>query len=176
MGLTLLVIAFCLAFGVIAGIASSSPGFIRRTLPALGAGIRSAEVKRFSPKRTLFLFGPFASHPACRLQRRLLKPAIPAFIREDVTVIEVYGDERPRKNGEAIDWLDAALLRHAMDAENGFALIFCDEDGKTSLRSDTPMVTADILYRTGLPIPVTLRSRPAASAQRNAVLKKLRAA
>jgi len=176
MGLTFLIIAFCLALGALAAVAGGRPGLFRSVAAemraALGADIRAARPKRFSPKNTLFLIGPSASHPACRLQRRLLKPAIAAFIREDVTVMEVYGDERPEMNGEPVDWLDAALLRHAMDAEQGFFLIYVDADGKTVIRSEAPMVTADILARAGLDVETPL----AGGRRKSAVLKKLRAA
>lgn len=176
MGLTLLIIAFCLALGAFAAVASGRPGLMRGLAhdvrAALGADLKAARPKRFSPKKTLFLIGPSAGHPACRLQRRLLKPAIAAFIREDVTVMEVYGDARPEMNGEPVDWLDAALLRHAMDAEEGFYVIYVDEDGKTAVRSQAPVVAADILARAGLKV-----DPPGPGGGRNsAVLKKLRAA
>ncbi|MEM9617608.1 MAG: hypothetical protein AAF936_06570 [Pseudomonadota bacterium] len=106
------------------------------------------------------------------MQRRLLKPAIPALIREDVTVMEVYGDDTPRKNGEPIEWLDPSLLRHALDAEHGFFIIYVDDAGKSCFRSEAPMVTADILRRARLDIPPPKGDGPAKSS----VLKKLRAA
>lgn len=174
MGLSFFIIATCLAFGAVAAIGAERPGLLRSLLPSLGDGLRAAEFKRFSPRNTLFLFGPTANHPACRLQRRLLKPAIPAFIREDVAVIEVYGEDVPRRNGQPIDWLDPALLRHAMNAETGFALVYVDETGKTALRSDAPMVTADILARAGLAIERP--HYPGASRRRSPILKRLRAA
>ncbi|MEE2690581.1 MAG: hypothetical protein VX640_03465 [Pseudomonadota bacterium] len=176
MGLTVVIIAFCLALGALAAVAAGRPGLFKSVAAdlraALGADIRAARPKRFSPKKTLFLIGPSAAHPACRLQRRLLKPAIAAFIREDVTVMEVYGDERPEQNGEPVDWLDAALLRHAMNAEEGFFLIYVDENGKTVLRSQAPMVTADILARAGLDVDAPQSGKR----RKSAVLKKLRAA
>lgn len=176
MGLTLLIIAFCLALGAFAAVASSRPGLMRAVAhdvrAALGADIKAARPKRFSPNKTLFLVGPSSAHPACRLQRRLLKPAIAAFIREDVTVVEIYGEDQPEMNGEPVEWLDPALLRHAMNAEEGFFLIYVDEDGKTALRSQAPVVAADILARVGLEI-----DPPGPGARRkSAVLKKLRAA
>ena len=133
---------------------------------------RADPVKQFSPKNTLFIIGSAANHPACRMQRRLLKPAIPALIREDVTVMEVYGDDNPRKNGEAIDWLDCALLRHALNTEEGFYIIYVDADGKTRLRSEAPVVTADLIARSGLDIPTPNGKPP----KKSSILKKLRAA
>ena len=170
MGLSFLIIATCLIFGFVAAMASFRPAI----LPEIGAHLRRTRtVNRFSPRKTLFLIGPAANHPACRMQRRLLKPAISALIREDVAVVEVYGDDRPRKNGEPIEWLDASLMRHALEADHGFYLIYVDADGKTSFRSEAPMVTADIMFRAGLDItPPPHAKKPAKSS----ILKKLRAA
>ena len=170
MELTFAIIAICLVFGFIAALASFRPNLI----PEIGTSLRNAEtVKKFSPRNTLFIIGPSANHQACRMQRRLLKPAIAALIREDVSVMEVYGDATPRQNGDPIDWLDPALLRHALHAEDGFYIIYVDDSGKTLFRSEAPMVTADILRRAHLDITAPAR---AAASRKNAVLKKLRAA
>ncbi len=169
MGLSFFIIATCLVFGFIAAMLSLRPNL----LPEIGAHLRQAEpMKKFSPRNTLFIIGPTTNHTACRMQRKLLKPAIPALIREDVSVIEVYGDETPRKNGDEIEWLDPSLLRHALDAEQGFFLIYVDPDGKTCFRSEAPMVTADILRRAHLEI-----AQPnGGPKKKSSVLKKLRAA
>ena len=169
MGLSFLFIALCLIVGGVLPLAMRTPGFF----PSIGSSLKEAELKRFSPKKTLFIIGPTTNHPACKLQRRLLKPAIAALIREDVTVMEIYGEDQPRKNGEPVDWLDSSLLRHAMDAEAGFFVIYVDEHGKTTLRSEAPIVTVDLLSRARLDIPST----PAApSRRRSAVLRRLSAA
>ncbi|VAV95998.1 hypothetical protein MNBD_ALPHA05-1602 [hydrothermal vent metagenome] len=169
MGLSFLIIAICLVFGSIAAVLSIRPNL----LPEIGANLRRADpVKKFSPRNTLFIVGPSANHAACRMQRRLLKPAIPALIREDIAVIEVYGEDTPRKNGDPIEWLDPSLLRHALDAESGFFLIYVDPTGKARFRSEAPMVTADILQRAQLEIDAPNRS----NAKKSSVLKKLRAA
>lgn len=169
MGLTIAITAICIAFGAVAAVAAR--GDFR--LPDLAGMIGRADVKRFSPRKTLFIIGPAEGHAACRMQRRLLKPAIAALIRDDVAVIEVYGDETPRKNGEPMDWLDASLLRHAMTAEEGFYVIYVDDDGKTRFRSEAPMLTADILDRAGLGASA-LRER--GGVRKSDILKKLRAA
>ncbi|MAW80294.1 MAG: hypothetical protein CMI63_08640 [Parvularcula sp.] len=170
MELTFAIIATCLVFGFIAALASFRPNLI----PEIGASLRAAEtVKKFSPRNTLFIIGASANHPACRMQRRLLKPAIAALIRSDVSVMEVYGDAMPRQNGDPIDWLDPSLLRHALGAEEGFFIIYVDDAGKTLFRSEAPMVTADILHQARLDISAP--PRPGTS-RKNAVLKKLRAA
>ncbi len=171
MGFSFLIIAICLVFGAVAAVLSFRPNFASE----MTASLRKTEtVRKFSPKNTLFIIGPSANHQACRMQRRLLKPAIPALIREDVIVIEVYGSDTPRKNGEPIDWLDPALLRHAIAAEDGFNLIYVDPAGKTRFRSEAPMVTGDILRQARIDIgaPGDAASRPTKSK----VLKKLRAA
>ncbi len=169
MGLTLLILATCVIFGAIAYFAARGP----LPVPDIRAAIKEAEPKRFSPKKTLFIIGPTANHNACRMQRRLLKPAIAALIREDVSVIEVYGLNRPTKNGEQMEWLDASLLRHAMDAEEGFFVIFVDADGKTVFRSEAPMLARDIIERAALGVD---RGPGGAPTKKSLVLKKLRAA
>lgn len=169
MGLSFFIIASCLIVGVIAAVASLRPNLI----PEISESIRRADpIKQFSPQSTLFVIGPNANHPACRMQRRLLKPAIPALIREDVTVMEIYGSDQPRKNGDAVDWLDPSLLRHALGAEDGFFVIYVDEDGKTIFHSPAPMVTSDILKHARLDINAPERS----SNRRSSVLDKLSAA
>ena len=142
MELSFIIIAGCLAVGLVAAVTNARPNAI----PDLSAGLRPNErVRTFSPKNTLFIIGPAANTQACRMQRRLLKPSLASLIREDVHIIELYGDGAPKKNGETVDWLDPALLRHAMDVQDGFATIYVDDDGKTQLRSDAPVVMADVL-------------------------------
>ncbi|MGE0182847.1 MAG: DUF4174 domain-containing protein [Parvularculaceae bacterium] len=168
MGLTLLILATCLIFGAIAYFAARGP----LPVPDIREAIRKTEPKRFSPRNTLFIIGPSANHNPCRMQRRLLKPAIAALIRDDVSVIEVYGQTKPTMNGEPIDWLDASLLRHAMDAEEGFFVIYVDDDGKTAFRSEAPMLARDIMERARLAGEIG----PGDGRKRSSVLKKLRAA
>ena len=168
MGLSFLVIATCLAFGLIAAVTSLRPSL----LPDLSASLKTIDpVKRFSPRNTLFIIGPSANHSACRMQRRLLKPAIPALICADISVMEIYGDKQPRKNGAPVDWLDTSLLRHAMNAEEGFYVIYVDAKGRTVFRREAPMVTSDILRRARLDIPA-----PHGADKDSSVLQKLRAA
>ena len=169
MGLTLLILGTCIFFGAIAYFAARGP----LPLPDIRAAIREAEPKRFSPRNTLFIIGPSANHNACRMQRRLLKPAIAALIREDVSVIEVYGQARPTKNGEQMDWLDASLLRHAMNAEEGFFVVYVDHEGKTLFRSEAPMLARDIIDRARLGVDRGPGGEPS---KKSPVLKKLRAA
>lgn len=169
MGLTLLIIAVCIIFGLAAWFASHDPAPVE----SIKAAIREAEPKRFSPKRTLFVIGPAANAHACRIQRRLLKPAIATLIGADISVIEVYGQNRPRKNGEAMQWLDASLLRHAMNAEDGFFVIYVDDAGKTVFRSEAPMLARDISERAG--IAASAGPEPEGR-KKSLVLKKLRAA
>ena len=170
MGLSFLIIAICLIFGAIAAVLALRPTIASE----ISANLKKPEtVRKFSPKNTLFIIGPSTNHQACKMQRRLLKPAIPALIREDVVVIELYGLETPRKNGEPISWLDPSLLRHALAAEEGFYVIYVDPEGKTAFRSEAPMVTADILDRAKIDIS---SANTAAQPGKSKVLKKLRAA
>jgi len=169
MGLTLLIIAVCIIFGLAAWFAAHDP----LPVESIKAAIREAEPKRFSPKRTLFVIGPAANAHACRIQRRLLKPAIATLIGADISVIEVYGQNRPRKNGEPMQWLDASLLRHAMNAEDGFFVIYVDDAGKTVFRSEAPMLARDISERAGL---AAAAGPEPEGRKKSLVLKKLRAA
>lgn len=169
MGLSVLFLALAVILVGVAWLAMRRP----QVLAEIGATLKEAELKRFSPKNSLFLFGPTTNHPPCRLQRRLLKPAVAALIREDIVVMEVYGDSPPRKNGEEVDWLDPSLLRHAMNADNGFWVVYVDENGKQLLRSAAPMLASDILEGIGLQAPIPL---PPPGKKKSAVLKRLRAA
>lgn len=175
---TVFIIVLSLAFGGAALFASRRPDLATGLLPRLWSQLRSSvtasQPKRFSPRRTLFVVGPAVNHAACRLQRRLIKPALAALIRDDIAVIEVYGDEPPRKNGATMDWLDPALLRHALDAEQGFFLIYVDDQGRTTFRSPAPVVTAELLAATGL--RQAQAAARAFSKRDSAVLKRLRAA
>lgn len=175
---TFFIILLCLCCGGLAAIAARRPEVVAGMAPRLGAALKSqiaaSQPKRFSPRRTLFVFGPAANHAACRLQRRLIKPALAALIRDDIAVIEVYGDEPPRKNGAAMEWLDPALLRHALDAESGFFLVYIDGSGKTVFRSSAPVVTADLMRAAGLSPGAT--PERGFSRRDSAVLKRLRAA
>lgn len=168
MGFTLFFIAILLIFGGVAALAIKSGVDVVEVKNA----IRDAEPKHFTPRNALFIFGPSANHPSCKLQRRLLKPALAALIREDVTVMEVYGEGLPMKNGEGVDWLDASLLRHAMNAEAGFAVVYVDGAGRTLFRSEGPVLAADIFRRARL----GENDRPGDGAKRSAVLRKLKAA
>jgi hypothetical protein len=169
MGLTFLIIAICIIFGGVAALSARGP----IVLPDFKAAIKGADVKRFSPKKTLFVIGPSVNAHACKIQRRLLKPAIAALIRDDVKVIEVYGDDRPRENGAPMEWLDASLLRHAMNAEEGFFVIYVDIDGQTIFRSEAPMLARDIIKRARLNVEPAPSAHPA---KKSLLLKKLRAA
>ena len=171
MGFSLFIIAICLIVGGVAAILSVRPNIAADVT----ASLRKTEtVRKFTPKNTLFIVGPAANHQACRMQRRLLKPAIPALIRDDVIVMELYGEDTPRKNGEPLEWLDPALLRHAIAASPGFNIIYVDPDGKTQFRGEAPMLTADILRHAKIEtvIPDETQNR----GRKSKVLKKLRAA
>jgi hypothetical protein len=167
MAMTVLFVVFCLLLGAFAAAAARRPGL----LPAIGTHLKEARPKQFSPKHALFIFGPSAGHPACRLQRRLIKPALDSLLKEGVAVMEVYGNDIPLKNGEAMDWLDASLLRHALNVDGGFQLVYVDGTGKAALRSSAPILAADLADRTGLDIPLVLTPR-----RRSSVLKRLSAA
>lgn len=173
-----LIIAATLLFGAVAWLLSRRSRPLP-SLPQISAGIgdsmRAAQPKRFSPKKTLFLIGPSANHPACRLQRKLLKPALSPLMSGGVVVIELYGDDPARKNGAPIEWLDPALLRHAMDAEEGFLIAYVDAEGQTAFRYRAPMLTGDLLVEIGLREEPKRTDGRRFSRQDSAVLNRLRA-
>ena len=140
-------------------------------MPDFSRAISKNDFQRFSPQKTLFIIGPTEEHSACKMQRRLVKPALAALIRDDISVMEVYGEETPTKNGEPLDWLDPSLLRHAMDAEQGFLTIYVDAKGRTVFRSEAPIPTADLLKYAGIDA-----ARSAAQQNRSKILKELSAA
>ena len=141
----LIFLAICLIAGSMAAIFSLQPQWFPE-LTALADGTQGSArslspddpARRFSLQNTLLIVGPSSEHPACRMQRRLLKPAVPLLIRENVAIIEVYGEAHPRRNGEALMWLDPALLRLALDAEDGFYVIYVDDTEKTVFRPTVP--------------------------------------
>ncbi|MEM9169027.1 MAG: hypothetical protein AAGC56_05190 [Pseudomonadota bacterium] len=148
--------------------------------PRLGVSLRAAfrkaakrDLRRYSPKRTIFLFGPDEDHAACRLQRRLLKPALAALIREDVAVIEAYGAEPPRRNGVVMRWLDADVLRHGYDVADGFKVVYVNDRGRVAYASDAPVVGADLVKRAGLDGSAFA---PPRQARRSPTLHRLRSA
>ena len=171
MAIALVIISACLISGVVAAVAARHPALLPEIGETLNT-VRKPDLKHFSPRKTLFVIGPDANHPACKMQRRLIKPALAALIREDVTVLELYGSQTPRRNGELMKWLDPALLRHAMNADNGFIIIYVDEAGKTIFRREAPMVAADILR----PLALSAGAQVQASTKKSDVLRKLSAA
>lgn len=158
MEFALIAIAACLVIGGLAALISFRPDVLNDTPAAPITDqsdhndyIRMKNVQ-FSLNNTLLIIGPAPNHSACRMQRKLLKPAIPLLIREDISIIEIYGDASPRKNGEVLSWLDSSLLRHALDTHDGFFVIFVDATGKTRCRKKSPMLADMIADRTGLRI------------------------
>jgi hypothetical protein len=60
-----------------------------------------------------------------------------------------------------------------MDAEDGFYVIYVDEDGKTVFRSEAPMLARDIVERARLGVGRGPGDEPS---KKSSVLRKLRAA
>ena len=166
MSVTALFIAIGIALGLFAAATTREPV----VWPSSAHPMLTHGFNQFSPRRTIFIFGTEPDNPGCQLQRRLLKPAVATIIGEDIRVIEVYANLPARQNGNEIKWLDPSLLRHAMDAESGFLLIYVDDNGQTALRSEAPVIAADIFEHAGLGAPDTIE------AAKSAVLKKLSAA
>ncbi len=150
-----IVIAVCLVVGGLAALSSGHQNIVENgelRIPAQSGPLASLGKKQtlFSLRNTLIIFGPKANHPTCRLQRKLLKPTIPMLIRDDIAVVEVYGNTPPRRNGDILPWLDASLLRHAFKAEDGFTILFVDQTGKAVFQKQSPMLSEMIAERTGL--------------------------
>lgn len=180
MEIALVILAFCLIAGSLAAMFAVQPKWLpelRQAMhwqgPAEQAEVDVNPMRNFSLRNTLIIIGPHVNHATCRLQRRLIKPAVPLLIREDVAIMEIYGDGPPRKNGEVLTWLDPALLRHALDAEEGFAIVYLGDDGKTVFRRQSPMLTEMIAERAGLTVMAPQRST---DRQKSEVLRHLHAA
>ncbi len=169
MGLSLLIILSCVLLGTFTVLASRHPVDLS-ALADGSSGEPGLNEQHFTPRKTMFIIGPSRGHAACNLQRRLLKPALATLIREDISVMELYGDETPYRNGAALPWLDASLLRFAMDARQGFVVLYVDENGKTLFKRNAPMLGAEVLAASGLYTPK--RTRPSTSP----ILQKLSAA
>ncbi|MEL6111814.1 MAG: hypothetical protein AAFR20_03325 [Pseudomonadota bacterium] len=159
MELTLIILAFGLIAGSVFAMVAARPSWLPELRSALHWKAPAETIsppggtnRNFTLRNTLIIVGPQVNHATCRLQRRLLKPAVPMLIREDVAIIEIYGDGPPRRNGELLSWLDASLLRHALNAEDGFTLVFVGEHGKTVFRRQSPMLTDMIADQAGLSV------------------------
>lgn len=165
------VILVCLFVGA-TGVALANSGDLLTWLLKMFSRISNQGLKHYSPRNALFIIGPSAKHAACRYQRRLLKPALAALISKDVSIIEAYGNATPQMNGQKIAWLDSTLLRHGMNVETGFHVIYVDENGQTLFKSEAPMVASDILKKLNFAEPKSFSNSPSQSR----VLKKLRTA
>jgi len=87
--------------------------------------------------------------------------------------MEIYGDTSPRLNGNPMTWLDSSLLRHALDAHEGFFVIYVNSDGKTVFRKTSPMLTEMIAERAELAInPIVPKSIP----EQSDIIRRLQAA
>lgn len=169
MGLSLLIILSCVLLGAFTVLAASQPAALHVLPDGLAHG-KDFHDQRFIPRKMVFIIGPSRAHAACRMQRRLLKPNLACLIREDISVMEIYGDDAPCRNGAPMPWLDTSLLRFAMDARQGFVILYVDEHGKTRFSRNAPMIGAEVLTASGLYTPS--RKRPAHSP----ILQKLSAA
>ncbi|MEL6506580.1 MAG: hypothetical protein AAFR29_02995 [Pseudomonadota bacterium] len=180
MELTLIILAFGLIAGSVFAMLATRPTWLpelRSALqwraPAETISAPGGTNRNFTLRNTLIIVGPQVNHATCRLQRRLLKPAVPLLIREDVAIMEIYADGPPRRNGELLSWLDASLLRHALNAEDGFTLVFVGDDGKTVFRRQSPMLTDMIADQAGLSVTP---NTPKSTHEQSAVLRHLHAA
>ncbi len=174
-----LIIAIFLIIGGLAALSSLNPHWFSERHRAIAdfklGGSASIKTKdgHFSLSKTLFIIGPSANHPACRLQRKLIKPTIPMLIRDDIAVIEIYGEHAPRRNGDVLDWIDASLLRHALGAEEGFFVVYVDQTGKTVFSKKSPMLTDMIAERANLHITPPNASPEIANSD---IIRRLKAA
>jgi hypothetical protein len=102
-----------------------------------GGGGALAAWLRFRPtgaptvdiRRAIVIFGPEQNDVVCVMQRRALKPLLLRIRSLRISVIEVYGNAEPRKNGDLMDKADNLALRRALRARGGFHLFCLDDDG-----------------------------------------------
>jgi len=142
-----LIAAGCLGAGFLAAAATLFAAPARDAQrPTLKHGQRRPD---FDPRCTFFLIAPAREDEKARAQRRLLRPAISAFMAQGVAVAEIYGDAPPLRNGSRLDRIDSALLRCALGAPTGFRAVFVDRNGRTALEAGGPVHPAAILDAAG---------------------------
>jgi hypothetical protein len=117
---------------------------------AAGFGIVDLQAN-FNPARCLFLIGPEKNDPDCTDQRRAMKPLLQTMLDHDLSIVEIYGDRPPSQNGRAIEWLDTEILRQTMNAENGFHLVYVNDQGRASFHSIDPLCDQKIAVLLSLP-------------------------
>lgn len=180
MEMTLIFLAISLIIGSIAAIFAFQPQWLPEIHQARDWKssdhdhmVAETPMRSFSLSNTLLIIGPEKDHTACQIQRRLLKPAVPLLIREDVSIMEIYGLAAPRKNGEPLAWLDPALLRHALDAEDGFSIVYVGDDGKAVFQRRSPMLTEMIIDKARLNVALPIKPK---AKKRSSILAHLQAA
>lgn len=118
---------------------------------AAGFGIVDLQAN-FNPARCLFLIGPEKNDPDCTDQRRAMKPLLQTMLDHDLSIVEIYGDRPPSRNGRVIEWLDTEILRQTMNAENGFHLVYVNDQGRASFHSIDPLSRQKIAVLLSLPL------------------------
>ncbi len=118
---------------------------------AAGFGIVDLQAN-FNPARCLFLIGPEKNDPDCTDQRRAMKPLLQTMLDHDLSIVEIYGDRPPSRNGRVIEWLDTEILRQTMNAENGFHLVYVNDQGRASFHSIDPLSSQKIAVLLSLPL------------------------
>ena len=113
-----------------------------KQLFTIGEGVvatRSSDAP-FELKRTLLIIGPQVNDPACSEQRRFIKPIVRQLLNGGHRLVEIYGHKAPAQNGVALDWLDNQLLRTTFDAEQGFHMLYVDDDGRMKFKVSSPIL------------------------------------
>lgn len=109
-------------------------------------------------RRCLVIIGPEQNDEACVAQRRALKPLLMRIRHLGMNVIELYGSMTPRRNGRPLEWLDNGMLRRALKARTGFALICLDDESEIILRSSRPVSENSLSELISMGEPIALPS------------------
>lgn len=86
-------------------------------------------------RRSVVISGGKHNDRQCVLQRRAIKPLLPALTRAQINVVEVYGDLPVRRNGKPLDWVDVGDLRTVFSVHRGFQVHMFDNDAEITLRT-----------------------------------------
>ncbi|WOI53667.1 hypothetical protein [Parvularcula sp. LCG005] len=92
--------------------------------------------------RSIILVGQDQNDDGCVRQRRALKPILHEIRRVHINVVEIYGNDVPRRNGQPMSWLNTRKLRRSLDVKSGFHFLCVDDQGEIGVRGRVPVSQA----------------------------------
>ncbi len=91
-------------------------------------------------RRSLLIIGPSVNFPPCVEQRKLIKPIMSGLLKGGHQFVEIYGSRPATQNGMPLTWLDGELFRSTFDAEDGFHMLYVDDQGRIKCRFTAPVI------------------------------------